>query len=186
MFDSSKNLPKIFIHGSCFELFIPSEVIGQRIDELGKEISDKFSDTNPIFIPVLTGAYAFAGALFSRFNFPYSVDFMKVSSYGKEMFSTGEPVISLGQNVEVQNRDVVIIEDIIETGTTVDLLLNIIEAKKPNSIEIVSLFLKPGKYKGKLFPKYVGFEITDEFIIGFGMDYAEEGRYLKDIYQLKS
>lgn len=186
MLNSSEIPPHIHIHDFDFELFLSSEQISKRIDELGDEISNKFSDQNPIFIPILTGAYAFAGSLFSRFNFPYSVDFMKIASYGKEMHSSGEPNIPLMNHLDVQNRNVVIIEDIIETGTTADLLLNIIEAKNPLSIEIVSLFLKPGKYKGKLLPKYVGFEITDEFIIGFGMDYAEEGRYLKDIYQLKS
>ena len=182
----SEFVPSVQVNGRSFELFISNEQIKRRTAEIAQELNARFAGQFPIMLPVLTGAYYFASLLFSQLTFPYAVDFVKISSYGKKMKSTGEPILMLKHQLELINRPVIIIEDVIETGITADFLYEHLHTYQPKSVEIITLLFKPTKFEGKTQPKTIGFEIGEEFVVGLGMDYAEDGRYLSDIYRLKA
>jgi hypoxanthine phosphoribosyltransferase len=168
-----------------FEPFISPEEIESRIAILGAQLSDDFEGKKPIFIAVLIGAYAFAADLLKHFNGDCELVFIRVSSY-EGTKTTGAVKSVLGLNTAIEGRHVVIIEDIIDSGNTMAYLLEDLAKQNPASLHLSTLLFKPDALKHPLKIDYIGFEIPEAFVVGYGMDYDELGRNLPAIYQLKS
>ncbi len=167
-----------------FELFLSSEVIRKRVMELASFIEVDYKDRNPLFLGVLNGCFIFAADLVRGISSKTEIKFVKISSYAG-MKSTGKIVRTL--NVEnVEGRNIIIVEDIVDTGNTLIHFLDEVWGCKPESVEIATLLFKKEALQHHLNLKYIGFEIPDKFVVGYGLDYDEEGRNLSDIYQLKS
>jgi len=168
-----------------FSLFIPSENILNEVQVLAKKLEFDYKEKNPIFIVVLNGAFMFASDLLKCFRNSCDITFIKLSSY-KGLSSVGTVRQQMGLMVDIQDRHVIIVEDIVDTGLTIESLIKNLENQNPTSIEICSLLFKPEAFKGNNPPKYNGFSIPNKFVVGYGLDYDEKGRNLKDLYQLKT
>lgn len=176
-------MDRIKVNDKYFRKFISAEKIEEKTGELAGRIAKDYDGKCPLFLVVINGAIIFAADLIRKAGIDSEYDCLRASSYGKDMCSCGKPELS-GELPNVENRHVVIIEDIVDTGHTLKALTGILEDKNAASVEIVSLFSKPAAREVDLQVKYVGFEIEPLFIIGFGLDYAYKGRYLKDVYIL--
>ena len=173
----------IQVHDKSFELFISQEKIQARIQALGAEIAQQYADKNPIFVGILNGAFIFTADLVRACSIESEVTFLKVQSYdGLE--STGTVNILLDFQQDIKDRHIILVEDIIDTGTTFFHLLPTIQAKHPASIAIASLLRKPAAIKYPIEVEFVGFDIPNKFVIGYGLDYDEQARNLPSIYQL--
>lgn len=173
----------INIDDKKFELFIDSAAIAQKINETGKLIAEEYRDKNPVFLCVLNGAYVFAADLLRKTDIPAEVSFIKLSSYNGT-HSTGQVQTLIGLNGDLRGRNVVVIEDIIDTGKTIHDLLPLIAAKAPASVKLACLLSKPEARTHEVSIDYTCFEIADKFVIGYGLDYNGLGRNLPDIYTL--
>lgn len=174
------------IQNDIEKIIITEEQLQERIAELGATLSEEYKDAFPLAVGVLKGALPFMTDLMKRFESFIEVDFMDVSSYGNATVSSGEVKILKDLNTSVEGRDVLIIEDIIDSGLTLSYLVDLFKYRKAKSIKIVTLLDKPSGRKVKLTADYVGFEVPDEFVVGFGLDYAEKYRNLPYIGILKS
>ncbi|MBR4857233.1 MAG: hypoxanthine phosphoribosyltransferase [Bacteroidaceae bacterium] len=166
-----------------FALYISEEKIKERVKELAVQIDKDLSRKNPLFLVVLNGSFVFAADLLRNINFPCEITFVRMSSYEGDK-STGSVKQLIGLNEDVSGRTVVIVEDIIESGTTMKEMLRILGEKKPKDVFITSLFVKPGCLKVSLDIDYRCFDIENDFIVGYGLDYNQEGRNLPHIYQV--
>lgn len=167
-----------------FETFLPAEIIQEEISVLAKKINEDYQGKDVIFIAVLNGAFMFAGDLFKKITLPCEISFVKVSSYhGVE--TSGRVDELIGLNTDISNKHVVIIEDIVDTGITIDKIFTLLRFHQPASVKIATLLFKPNAFQGKNDPDYVGFTIPNAFVVGYGLDYNEKGRNLDAIYQLK-
>lgn len=174
----------IKIHDKLFHQYITEEEIKKRIDEIVAELSAKFHDKNPVFIVVLRGAFMFASDILKKFNFPCEIEFVKLTSYAG-MQSTGKINITLPLKEEVvKNRDVIIIEDIVDSGLTMDFFISYVQAQQPRSVSLVSFLFKPDNLKKNVKIDIIGFTIPDLFVVGYGLDFDGEGRNLSAVYQL--
>ncbi|HEX8546222.1 MAG TPA: hypoxanthine phosphoribosyltransferase [Cytophagaceae bacterium] len=168
-----------------FDIFISSDKIQKRVAELASEIAREYREKDPLFIVILNGAFIFAADLIKAIEFPCQVSFVKVSSYqGVENSGSIKTLFGLSDNLE--NRNLIIIDDIVDTGNTMDFMVNTLRPSKPASIECVSLLLKPDAYNNKYELKYIGFTIPNDFVVGYGLDYNGYGRNLKDLYHIKN
>lgn len=167
------------------EVLYTEEQIQSKIEELGGIISQAYEGKNPLVICVLKGAFIFMGDLVKRVTVPLEIDFMAVSSYGQSTQSSGVVKIIKDLDVSVENRDVLIVEDIIDSGLTLSYLIDILKRRNANSVKIVTLFDKPARRTVDLVPDYSGFVLPDSFIVGYGLDYAEKYRNLPFIGVLK-
>ncbi len=167
-----------------FEVFISEEELGTIVDRLACRISDDYAGKRPVVCPVLTGAYLFAADLLRKLTVEAEVAFVKYSSY-EGMRSTGKVSCQLPFPESVRGRDVIIVEDIVDSGLSMEHLLQEVGRLEPRSVRICSLFFKPAAFKGHFQVDYVGKEIGNEFIVGYGLDYDEEGRTLKEVYVVK-
>ncbi len=174
----------IHLDDKSFEIFISKEDIQNRIQELGKELNADFSEKEVVFIAILNGAFMFASDLVKHVRFSNEITFVKVSSYVGTN-STGRVDELIGLSTNLSGKHVIIIEDIVDTGITMDKVITLLEGEEPLSVKIASLLFKPDAFKGKHLPDYTGFEIPNKFVVGFGLDYNEKGRNLDAIYQLK-
>lgn len=174
----------VSIRGECFEVFMSEEKILRRVSELASQLNRDYRDKNPIFICVLNGAFMFYSDLMRRINVPCEVDFLKLSSYGENKISSGDVQLVKDLNCEVENRHIIIVEDIVDSGTSVNFIMDWIDKKHPASIHVVTLLHKPGSSSTKHPLDYVGFEIPSRFVIGYGLDYAQQGRNLSAVYIL--
>ncbi len=172
----------VLLNDLTFELLIHKEKIELRLPELAKEITTKHLNTNPIFISVLNGSFIFAADLLRNLDFACEIEFVKVSSYAGTQ-SAGEVKQVLGLSKSIENRTVIIIEDIIDSGLTIDFLRHDLARFKPKQLEICTLLLKPEALKVKLPVNYVGFEVANDFLVGYGLDYNGLGRNLPHIYK---
>lgn len=164
-----------------FVVSIPEEKILAEVERLAAQISCDLEGKNPLFLAVLNGSFVFAADLFRRITIPSEISFVKLASYqGTETTGVVKRMIGLSENVK--GRTVVVVEDIVDTGYTMQKLLKDLAACDPEAIHVCSLLLKPGKLKVKLDLKYVALEIPDDFIVGYGLDYDGFGRNLRDIY----
>ena len=177
--------PQIMIvHDKEFETYISYERILERTNEIADRINLDYANKKPLFIGVLNGVFMFAADLLKEIALPVEISFIKFSSY-KDTTNTGniQELIGLGENIN--DMDIIIIEDIIDTGETIAHVIKLLQEFKPRSVEIATLLLKPEVFKKNIPLKYVGFKIPHKFVIGYGLDYNGQGRNLKDIYQIK-
>ncbi len=173
------------LHDKQFEIYMDSTVIQNRVREIGLEINKDYKDKSPLFIGVLNGAFMFAADLFKHLIIDSEISFIKMSSY-RDFSSTGDVKQLLGLNEPIFNRNVILLEDIVDSGDTITTLLELMSSLGPKSIEVASLLVKPNALKHKIYIKYTGFEIPEDFIVGYGMDYNGLGRNLNELYQIKS
>lgn len=166
-----------------FELFISSEKIDGKIKELASSINEDYKDQNPLFLSILNGAFVFTADLFRQINIPAEVSFIKLKSY-RRMESSGKIKELLGLEHNIFNRNILIVEDIVDTGKTLAHVLEEFEELGAKSLEVVTLLHKPNANKNQMPLKYVGFDIPNKFVVGYGLDYDGYGRNLKDIYKV--
>ena len=167
-------------------VLLSEEEIAAKVAEIGAKISEDYAGKDPIIISVLKGSFMFMADLVRAITIPCTVDFMSVSSYGSGTSSSGEVKIVKDFDNSIENRHVIIVEDIVETGTTMKRMIESLCTRNPASVEICTLLFKPERLKEELDIRYVAFEIPNDFIIGYGLDYDQQARGLRDIYVLKN
>ena len=163
---------EILLHDHWFELYLSSDQISARVEELGREIERQYAGKNPLFIVILNGAFMFAA------------DLVSLSSY-RGLGTTGEVKTLLGLNVPLEGREVIVVEDIIDSGNTMAAFLPDLHKNDPGSVALASLLLKPDCLQHPINIEYLGFEIPDKFVVGYGLDYDGLGRGWKNIYQIR-
>lgn len=166
-------------------VIIPSDEIKKRVKELGEEISRDYKEKNPLLVCILRGAVIFLSDLIREIKIPVEIDFMAVSSYGSSTRSSGVVRILKDLNENIRGKHVVLVEDIVDTGLTLNYLLKNLKSREPASLEICSFLLKEGKQRVPLEIKYLGFVIPDEFVVGYGLDYAQKFRNLPYVASIR-
>jgi hypoxanthine phosphoribosyltransferase len=167
------------------EVLIDRDALSGRIAELGAEISADYQGRDLLLIGVLKGAVFFMADLMRRLTIPCEVDFMAISSYGSATKSSGVVRILKDLDAVIEGKDVLIVEDIVDSGLTLQYLLRNLKGRNPRSLEVCALLIKPDRQKVDLHTKYVGFEIPNRFVVGYGLDYAERYRNLPFVAELK-
>ncbi len=177
--------PRVTLYDKTFEVMIPAEEIDKAVAKVAERLNVDYAKTDkaPIFVGVLSGSYMFLADLVRKTTFNNEITFVKISSYEGTQ-STGTITQKLGIDFDIEGRDIIIVEDIVETGHSINHMLNYIRSLNPNSVEVCTLFFKPEKYLYDMPIKYRALEIGNEFIVGYGLDYDQIGRNLKDIYVL--
>jgi len=173
----------VWVHGRKFSPYIDRHAIEARVEEMGKEITRVYAGRQPFFLGVLNGAFVYISDLVRACHLECEVGFIRLSSYSG-MQSSGEVRTLLGVNAEIKDRPVIVVEDIIDSGRTMTLLLQDLQQYAPASVEVVSLLSKPDALEVPLDVRFVGFEIPNTFVLGYGLDYDGIGRNLSEIYQL--
>lgn len=173
------------MHNDIEEVLYSEEAIQKKVQELGAAISRDYEGRNPLIICVLKGAFIFMADLSKSVTIPIELDFMAVSSYGNSTRSSGEVKIIKDLDVSVDGRDVIIVEDIIDSGLTLSYLIDVLERRNALSVSVVALFDKPKRRTVELSADYTGFVIPDAFVVGYGLDYAEKYRNLPYVGILK-
>jgi hypoxanthine phosphoribosyltransferase len=173
----------INVHDKTFETYLSDEIIQQRVKELAADINRDYSGKKPLFIAILNGSFMFAADLFKHLNIEAELCFIKLASY-KGMKSSGKVVTSIGLEEDIFDKDVIIVEDIVDTGKTLHRFLPKLVHQQPRSLKIVTLLHKADATEYPLVLDYVGFSIPDKFVVGYGLDYDGLGRNLREIYQL--
>lgn len=166
-----------------FELFISEDKLQSEIKRIADSICNDYLGKSPLFLVILNGSFMFASDLFKNIQLPVEISFIKVSSYSG-VASTECVKELIGLNEDIEGRDIIIVEDVVDTGLTMKDTLALINAKNPSSVSICTLLFKPNKLQVKLDVKYVAMEIPDDFIVGYGLDYDGYGRNLRDIYKI--
>ncbi len=167
-----------------FKIFISEQEIQKRITELAGEINRDFKGRVPIFIGILNGSFIFMSDLIREITIDCEIDFFKLSSYGDAKISSGNVRMLKDLNCEVQGRDIIIVEDVVDSGLSIAYIRDLITQQNPRSFNVVTLLYKKMAAKINFTLDYVGFEIPTEFVIGYGLDYAQKWRNLKSIYVL--
>jgi hypoxanthine phosphoribosyltransferase len=173
------------LHDDVEEILLDAQTITDRVAELGAEISSDFADRDPVLVSVLKGSIIFLADLMRAMELPTSIDLMEVSSYGAGTESSGQVRIIKDLSNTIQDRHVIVVEDIIDTGLTLNYLLHYLADKRPASVSIVCLLDKPARRLAEIPIDYVGFTIPDRFVIGYGLDFDERYRNLPYIGVLK-
>lgn len=174
-------MEKIKLQDKWFKVMIPAEEIDAAVERVAQQLNERYAGHTPIFLGVLSGSFLFLSDLVRKISFDSQLAFVKISSYnGTE--STGNVQQQLGIDFDIEARDIIIVEDIVETGHSMNYLLDYLKAKNPASISICTLFFKPDKFLYEYKIDYTALSIGNEFIVGYGLDYNQLGRNLKDIY----
>ncbi len=177
-------MKRVKIHDKEFELFIPYEKIRSAIEAIADKMNEELAGKEPLFVCILNGSFMFAAELYKRIDIIESeVTFVKLASYKGEK-STGSVKQLIGLNEDIRGRTVVVLEDIIDSGITIDNIINQLEGMEPAEIRIATLLLKPDALQIEVKIDYLGIEIPNDFIVGFGLDYNSRGRNLIDIYSV--
>ncbi len=171
----------IEIKDKKFALSIPESEIQAAVRRVAEDINRDIADKNPLFICVLNGAFMFAGDLMKTINFPCEITFIKLASYDG-LYTSGTVKEIIGLNESVVGRNVVVVEDIVDTGITMERILESLRAKGANSIRVATFLQKPDALQREITVDYVAMKIPNDFIVGYGLDYDGYGRNLKDIY----
>jgi hypoxanthine phosphoribosyltransferase len=166
-------------------VLIPAEKIAERVRELGAEIDQDYPDAPIHLVGILKGAIMFHADLARAITRPVRLDFIGISSYGRGKTTSGEVRLTRDLDTSIEGMDILIVEDIVDSGVTLTYLTQILKQRKPRSVRIVTLLDKPDRRLRPVEVKYVGFRIPDEFVVGYGLDYAEEYRNLRDICVLE-
>ena len=168
-----------------FELFIPEETINNAIDKIANQINRDLADKDPLFICVLNGSFIFASELMKRVKIPCEITFVRVASY-RGITSTGALKEIYGLEEDITGRTVVIVEDIVDTGHTMSLVMDQLACDNPKEIKVTTLLFKPNALQNEVKLDYVALEIPNDFIVGYGLDYDGYGRNLTDIYKIRT
>lgn len=175
----------ININGDRFSVYLTDEQIQQRTSQIGEQLSHDFKDKQPIFIGVLNGAFIFLADLMRYVTIPCEVDFLKLSSYGDEKVSSGQVRDLKEVDADIEGRHIIFVEDIVDTGLSMKYLVDKMLVYKPASTTIVTLLHKKDATEHNVDIDYTGFEIPNLFVLGYGLDYAQVGRNLAQIYILE-
>jgi hypoxanthine phosphoribosyltransferase len=176
--------PYVYCRGERFRVYLDAESIAGRIRELGEEISRDYADRKPILIGVLNGAFVFIADLMRAIDIECEVDFLKLSSYGAEKVSSGDVRELKKIDAKIEGRHVLVVEDIVDTGQSMQFILDRLQALAPASVKTVTLLQKPEALQVEIDLDYVGFSIPNLFVLGYGLDYGQLGRNLADLYIL--
>ena len=171
------------IKDKTFRTFIPEDQIAERVKAVAERINKDLADKNPLFLAVLNGSFIFAADLMRNITIPCEISFVKLASY-QGTTSSGVIKEVIGLNEDLAGRTVVILEDIVDTGFTIKRMIETLGTRGPESVHVCTLLLKPGKLQVPLNVEYVAMEIPNDFIVGYGLDYDQQGRNLRDIYTL--
>lgn len=180
----NKHGSKIIINGETFVPLLSDEEIQKRVKELGEEISQDYRGKVPIFIGVLNGAFIFMSDLLKNVDIECEIDFFKLSSYGDSKISSGNVKLLKELNCDVNDREIIIVEDIVDTGLSIKYIEELLSKHTPKSMKVVSLLVKPESLKYDVKIDYIGFRIPSQFVIGYGLDYQQKYRNLNSIYVL--
>jgi hypoxanthine phosphoribosyltransferase len=175
---------EIWVGTEKFIPYLSGEEIQKRITELGKQISEEYKAKLPIFIGVLNGSFMFMADLLKNITINCEMDFFKLSSYGDEKISSGKVKMVKELNADINDRHLIIVEDIIDTGLSINYIQQLIKEHTPASVKIATLLVKPESLKYDVKIDYIGFKIPNKFVIGYGLDYAQKYRNLSSIYVL--
>jgi hypoxanthine phosphoribosyltransferase len=173
----------IRLHDKTFEIYISETVIQERVKNIADSINEEYRGKQPLFIAILNGSFMFAADLFKYLTINSEISFIKLASY-RGMKSTGNVITSIGLDADLFGKDLIIIEDIVDTGKTLYNFLPKLKDHQPSSLKIAALLHKPEATRFPLNLDYVGFSIPDKFVVGYGLDYDGLGRNLKEIYQV--
>ena len=176
-------MDKIKLLDRRFKKMIPAEEIDKAVERVAEQLNERYAGKNPVFLGVLSGSFLFLSDLVRKFNFDSRLAFVKISSYEGTQ-STGNVKQQLGIDFDIEGKDIIIVEDIVETGHSMNYLLDYLQQRNPASVSICTLFFKPEKFLYEYKIDYVAMPIGNEFIVGYGLDYNQIGRNLKDIYVL--
>lgn len=171
------------IKDKTFKTFIPESEIKAQVRRVAQQINEDMKDKNPLLLAVLNGSFIFAADLMRELTIPCEISFVKLASY-QGTTSTGTVKEVLGINEDLTGRTVIIVEDIVESGLTMQRMIESLGTRNPESIHICTLLLKPERLKVPLNIAYTVFSIPNDFILGYGLDYDQQGRQLRDIYTL--
>jgi hypoxanthine phosphoribosyltransferase len=174
-------MKKVSLEDKNFKLFIESAKIQKAIDAVSIKLNNNYAQKSPIFVCILNGSFMFASDLIRTFTDNCEVTFLKVSSYDGTK-STGSVKELIGLNESITGRDVIIVEDIVDTGATLEVVIKDLNLLNPKSIKVATLLYKPLAYKGGFPIDYAAIEVGNEFLVGYGLDYNGLGRNLEDIY----
>ncbi|HEY4611678.1 MAG TPA: hypoxanthine phosphoribosyltransferase [Bacteroidota bacterium] len=174
----------VTVNSDRFKLYLSEEQIQKRVRELAVRINNDYRGKTPIFIGVLNGSFIFFSDLIREVTVDCEVDFFKLSSYGDAKISSGQVTLLKDLNCQVTGRDIVVVEDIVDSGLSIDFIKKLIVRENPSSLRFVTLLLKKSVAKIDFTIDYIGFEIPPEFVIGYGLDYAQKVRNLRAIYRL--
>jgi len=177
-------MKEIRLHDKVFVPFLKEEQILEAVRRLAEEVARDVQDM-PVFIIVLKGGFIFGSDFAKFYNGPAVFDFIRLKSY-RDTRSTGKPEVLLDITENIKGKEVYVLEDIVDTGNTLGTILDLVNKHQPKSVKIVTLFFKPEAYKKDYPVHFVGLEIPNKFIVGYGLDYNELGRNLPDVYQLKT
>ncbi len=180
----SKNEDVIHVGNEKFVPLLTEEQIQARVKELGEQISKDYKGKLPIFIGILNGSFIFLSDLIKNITINCEIDFFKLSSYGEQKISSGKVKLLKELNADINDRHIIIVEDIVDSGLSIDYIEKLIKSYNPASMKVVSLLTKPNSIKYNVKIDYIGFEIPDKFVIGYGLDYAQKYRNLSSIYAL--
>lgn len=176
-------MPQIKLHDKTFEIYISEKVLQEKIIQLSQSINRDYQDKKPLFIAILNGSFMFAADLFKHLYIEAEICFIKLASY-KGVKSSGNVITAIGLDHDLYDREVIIIEDIVDTGKTLGEFLPKLKHQHPKSLKIVALLHKPEATQFPIHIDYLGFTIPNKFVVGYGLDYDGLGRNLKEIFQL--
>src|SRR5699024_1813112 len=176
---------KVRFNGDDFIPYLTKARIDKRIDELAADLMYDFEGKDPIFIGVLNGAFVFLADLMKHIHIDCEIDFLKLSSYGDEKVSSGRVRELKEIDADIKGRHIILVEDIVDTGLSMKYLVDLLKSKSPSSVNVVTLLHKKAATQYDVPLDYVGFVIPDEFVVGYGLDYAQKGRNLAQVYRPK-
>lgn len=177
---------KVMVGDDVFIPYLKEDEIQNRVAELGKQIDEDYKNKVPVFIGILNGAFMFMSDLIKNITIDCEIDFFKLSSYGDEKISSGKVKLLKELNADINGRDIIIVEDIVDSGLSIKFMEELIEGHHPSSMKVVSLLLKPNSLKYNVKIDYIGFNIPSKFVLGYGLDYAQKFRNLRSIYVLEN
>jgi hypoxanthine phosphoribosyltransferase len=176
-------MPTIQLHDKSFEIYLSEQEIQEKIKGIAARLNEDYKNKRPLFIAILNGSFMFAADLFKFLTIDAEICFIKLASY-RGMKSSGHVITAIGLDVDLYDRDVVILEDIVDTGKTLNEFLPKLDHQQPKSLKIAALLHKPEATQFELKIDYLGFRIPNKFVVGYGLDYDGLGRNFKEIYQL--
>lgn len=181
----SLNKKSVNVNGERFVVMISERRIKTKVKELARKISRAYKGRLPVFIGILNGSFIFFSDLIREVTIDCEMDFLKLSSYGDAKISSGNVRLLKDLNCQVEGRDIIIVEDVIDSGLSMEYIRDLIMQQNPKSFRVVTLLYKKETVKTKMKIDYIGFSIPKDFVIGYGLDYAQRLRHLKAIYKLK-